>query len=585
MKPLLKAYIEDNADINYNNEVFNYNFNSKSTKKEFKIEYEKFLNLCRLVFYSDDRLVTAINSNEIRFKSEVINHLFNMCIYAKNNNLNKEKMILLEFLYTYFNTINSKIYKKNCADHKEAKQDFIDQLNNVQINTKKFLEYAQENNYKLYKSLIQFGIKRNIFLDSELINRIFNNLKKQEKQYNELIDLLVKNKISLYDIILYDKNKKEHRQIYIEYILESLSNFRGYNYAKEMIFELDKENCLVENDLKNIINKYIDNVNELCNKLKDKKESFLGSISEIEMLRSELLYILQHITNLSDKQKHKLKECLIQLLRLKRYLLSDEDYVNAEMHKQEFKVKMSSEKIEKYKQELLNNKYSLYNASKINFSLNMENALESYAKFPLQSIVTRFSIDTSSQVYMLSNDKNISETNNFKKYYDKIGKDYTDSHPKLQNKLNKDYYEELLNYLSKTFPLNQALIMNMLGYDNFKKIIYELNAEISPDLDNDYAIIVNNILAMELHIQEVLKRNNLSVSNDDFTNLNNLFNCYDDNYSKNGLMYLNYILYDKNGLDLRNKMLHGSLINSDLNVPLLVSFSGLIFTSVMINEV
>lgn len=585
MKPLLKAYIEDKPDIKYNNKDFDYNFNCKSTKEEFKNEYCKFLNLCSLVFYSDNRLVTVINSNEIQFKPEVINHLFKLYTYAKNNNLNKEKMILLEFLYTYFNTLNSKTYKKNYANYKEAKQDFIKQLNNFQVNTKNFLECAQKNNYKLYKSLIQFGIKKNIYLDSELINRIFHNLKSQKKEYNELIDILVKSKISLYDIILYDNHKKEHKKIYMEYILESISNFRGYNYAKEMIFELDKEKCLVEHDLKKIINKYIDNVNELCNKYKDKKERFLGSISEIEMLRKELLYILQRITALSDEQKNKLKECLIQLLRLKRYLLSDEEYVNAEMHKQEFELKIPNEKIEKYKQELLNNKYLLYNASRINFSLSMENALESYAKFPLQSLVTRFSIDTSSQVYILTNEKNISETNNFKKYYDKIGKEYTESHPKLQNKLQNNYYEELLNYLSKTFIIQQAFVMNILGYDNFKKIIYDLNSEISPDLDNDYAIVVNNILAMELHIQELLKRNNLNIEQDNFTNLNNLFDCYDNDYQKNGLMYLNYILYDKNGLNLRNKMLHGSLINSDLNIPLLVSFSGLLFTSVMINEV
>ncbi len=585
MKPLLKAYIEEKSDIKYNNKDFDYNFNSESTKEEFKNEYCKFLHLCSLVFYSDNRLVTVINSNEIRFKSEVINHLFKLYTYAKNNNLNKEKMIILEFLYTYFNTINSKTYKQKYINYKEAQQDFINQLNNFQINKKDFLECAQGNNYKLYKSLIQFGIKKNIYLDSELINRIFHNLKNQKNEYNELIDILVKSKISLYDIILYDSHKKEHKKIYMEYILESILNFRGYNYAKEMIFELDKEKCIVEHDLKNIINKYIDNVNELCNKFKDKKESFLGSISEIEMLRKELLYILQHITLLSDEQKNKLKECLIQLLRLKRFLLSDEEYVNAEMHKQEFELKIPNEKIEKYKQELLNNKYLLYNASRINFSLSIENALESYAKFPLQSLVTRFSIDTSSQVYILTNEKNISETNNFKKYYDKIGKEYTESHPKLQNKLQNNYYEELLNYLSKTFILQQTFVMNILGYDNFKKIIYDLNSEISPDLDNDYAIVVNNILAMELHIQELLKRNNLNIEQDDFTNLNNLFDCYDNDYQKNGLMYLNYILYDKNGLNLRNKMLHGSLINSDLNIPLLVSFSGLLFTSVMINEV
>lgn len=585
MKPLLRAFIESDGTIEYNKNEFDYNFNSKSTKEEFKHEYEKFLNLYRLVFYYGNRLVTIINSCEIRLKSEVIYHLLCLCLYAQKNNLNKENMILIEFLYTYFNTIHTKDYKKNCLDYKETENDFENQLEKFQIKTKDFLEYATENSYQMYKKLIQFGIDKNMYIDNEIINRIFNNLKKEEKLYNELIDILVKNKKNLYYVSLYDNNKTEHKTVYIDYILNSFSKFGGYNHIKEMTFELDKAKCLGENDLKKIINKYIDKVNELCNKLKDKKHSFLNSISEIEDFRKELVYVLQHIKKLSKKQKEKIKECLVQLLRLKRYLLSDEKYVNAEMQSHKFEIKISNNQEKKYKDALLNNKYSLYNASKVDFSLSMENALESYAKYPLQSIVTNFSFDTNRQVYMLTNEGITSDTNNFKKYYDEIGQKYTDAHPKLQNKLKNNYYEELLKYLSKTFPLQQSLLMNILGYDNFKKIIYDLNLEISPDLNNDYAIVVNNILTIEIHIQELLKRNKLKVESDDFTNLNNLFNFYDDDYRKNGIMYLNYILYDDRGLDLRNKMFHGSLINTDLNIPLLVSFSGLIFTSVMINEV
>ena len=52
----------------------------------------------------------------------------------------------------------------------------------------------------------------------------------------------------------------------------------------------------------------------------------------------------------------------------------------------------------------------------------------------------------------------------------------------------------------------------------------------------------------------------------------------------NGLMYLNYTLYEKSGLNLRNNIMHGNLINTDLTIPLIVSFSGLIFTSWMLNE-
>ena len=51
----------------------------------------------------------------------------------------------------------------------------------------------------------------------------------------------------------------------------------------------------------------------------------------------------------------------------------------------------------------------------------------------------------------------------------------------------------------------------------------------------------------------------------------------------NGLMYLNYILYEKSGLNLRNYMMHGTLINSNLDIPLMVTFSGLIFVSWLLN--
>ena len=44
----------------------------------------------------------------------------------------------------------------------------------------------------------------------------------------------------------------------------------------------------------------------------------------------------------------------------------------------------------------------------------------------------------------------------------KKGKEYTEKHPKLMNKLYGNYYEELLRYLSKTFIMQQELILSML---------------------------------------------------------------------------------------------------------------------------
>ena len=103
MDPLLRAFIEEKNVIEYNRQEFNYKFNSKSTKEEFNIEYAKFLSLCSSVFYLKDRLVTVINSCEIRFKSEVLKHIISLYLYAKNNNLNWTYVKFLDtFLWTNY---------------------------------------------------------------------------------------------------------------------------------------------------------------------------------------------------------------------------------------------------------------------------------------------------------------------------------------------------------------------------------------------------------------------------------------------------------------------------------------------------
>ena len=59
-----------------------------------------------------------------------------------------------------------------------------------------------------------------------------------------------------------------------------------------------------------------------------------------------------------------------------------------------------------------------------------------------------------------------------KKFFDKIGKEYTtQKHNKLMNILSKDYYEELLRYISKTFMMQQYLIISIIGKEDFRKII------------------------------------------------------------------------------------------------------------------
>ena len=112
-----------------------------------------------------------------------------------------------------------------------------------------------------------------------------------------------------------------------------------------------------------------------------------------------------------------------------------------------------------------------------------------------------------------------------------------------------------------------------------------LEKTISNDFNNDYASVVSNVLAIEANIIKIIENKRLEKTSDGFTNLNILFeSCKENKNWINGLMYLNYTLYEKSGLNLRNNIMHGNLINTDLTIPLIVSFSGLIFTSWMLNE-
>ncbi len=583
MRKLLKSFLEENIATDYSNEKFDYNFNDSVPIDVFNAEFKKFLGLYNSIFYQNNRFVTVFNSYEIRISKIDIRHIFDLYLYAQKKDLKYEKTLLIEFLYTYFNTINTKEYKQNYKKYDESKKDFKLVLDELKL-TKIFFTSIIDEIYVFYKQLFNYGIKNEVFIDVEIINRVFNNIN-HKKEYNvELIDLLVNNKNNLYNIIKYDNNINEHIETYFNYIIDSLKHFDGYNYAKDVLFELDKTNNLNEGKLNQILNKYVDIVNQLCRKLVDKQYSFIRGLSEIENLKKELIYILQNIESLNDRQKEKLRECLSYLLRLKRYLLSDEIYVNSEMHETEFKQSIPSKEVDNFRNSLLNNKFSLYAASKVRFTADVGHALESYAKYPLQSIVSMYHIDSVEQVYSIGIEEKNRINSNFKKYYDQKGKEYTINHPRLMNKLSQNYYEELLRYLSKTFLMQQNLTLSVLGHDDFRKIINELKDSISYQNDNDYSIVVSNILAIETDVLKLLQRNNLNISQDGYSNLNALFEIYSDEDKKDGIMYLNYILYEKSGLNLRNKMMHGVMINSNLDIALLVTFSGLIFVSWLLND-
>lgn len=568
------------------NEKFDYKFDYKSTTKEkFLLEYSKFLGMYSTLFFYNQHLVTVFNSFEIRLKKEDINILIKMYKYSKENKYDDERSILIEFFYTYFRTITSPIYQHNYKEYIQARKDFIDELETNNIKEEFFMSFQKEC-YLFYKNVLEIAVKENKYINNEIIEKIFNNMKSSKEYNNSLIDILIKNKVNLYEIIDYDNEVEKHVKTYIEYVMEALENFYGYNYAKEIIVKLDRKKCLSKDNIKKILNRYIEIENGLISKLKPKTYSFHQGLDEIDNLKEEFNYILKNITNLEHIYKSKIHECLKNLLALKRYLISDDDYVKSEMFERKYTQEIPTGEVDKIRNEILKNNYLLYNYSKIDFIKQVEIALDNYSKFALLSIVKRVTIDSKKQIYETNiEEKTNKKNNNFKSYFDELGKKYTEGNKELVNKLGQDYYEELLRNLKNYFFTQQNLIISMIGKDNLSNIFKNLKMRVNYDFNNDYASVVSNVLAIEANIIKIIENKRLEKTSDGFTNLNILFeSCKENKNWINGLMYLNYTLYEKSGLNLRNNIMHGNLINTDLTIPLIVSFSGLIFTSWMLNE-
>lgn len=583
MKKLLRTYLEENITAEKINEEFDYRFGTESNYDDFVLEYKKFLGLYSGIFYSEDRFLTVFNSYEIRLNIKDIEQLVNLLVYSIDNNLENEKYILLDFLYTYNNTINSKNYKNNYSKYKESKDEFESVLNKFNYRKKFFTESIETLN-EFYRKLINYAFENNIFVDGAIINRIFNNLKRNNEYVNEIINLFINKNTCLCNIIKFDNEKSKHVNIYLAYILESLDKFGGYNYAKEIFYELDKSDSLNNEFSKSVINKYVQVVNNLFKKLKNENEEFIRELSQIENLKNELNYILKNIKILNEIEKKKIKECLKLILYMKRKIISNDEYAKNSMHEFKYETKIPNEEIDKYKSAINENEFRLYAASKINFDTEIQTALKSYSNYPLQSIISSYHIDSRKSIYSIGIEDRKKQDNNFKKYFDEKGKEYTQNNNDLMNKLYKDYYEELLKYLSKTFNLHQELVISTIGDNDFEMIINKLKKSINYDYNNNYAVVVSNILAIECNIINFMKRNNIEIEEDGFDNINKLVEKYKDNKEIiNGLMYLNYILYEKSGLNLRNYFMHGMLINSNMDIPLLVTFAGLIFVSWLLN--
>lgn len=516
-----------------------------------------------------------INNYEILLKKEDLKQIVKLYTYFKKHNSNN-CFLLAEFLVGYFNSINTIEYKNNVKNYKEVRKDFR-QVVIVDSRICNILSELTLKSYELYNKIIDYGLTQKDFFLVDIMERGCVNLKISKELKKKFIKKLLKNQIYPSKAIIYDENVGSNKEYYKKYIL-NLKNEDFYNeYPEEILFILDREKLLTKTMFNTILNKIIERVGILQNKVTDEKENFIQIVAESDELIKVLNKYLNKIQNMNKKQKEKIHKCLKNILYIKRFIVSDQERLNAQMQEFKYEKIIPHKEINEFVSSVNENVGRLYASSCGNFSKELEMALKSYSEYPVSYIFNSYNIDSDSQIYLKS-DEGI-EDSIFKTYYDKKGQEYTRNHTELRNRLDEGYYIQLLKYLKHSFLMRQHFILSFFNTKEKNRVLIDkLISKGSYKLKNDYVILAMNVVQIENTIIEILKKKGGNISKDGFKNLNELANDYfNDELYFNGLMYINYILYERHGLNIRNNISHGNYFKKNVEVEIMTTLCAIMF--------
>lgn len=568
-------YLKTFIDINKKNESFDYTLNEMSSLEMYLDELHKFNQIYNSFFLFDNRMVYMINNYEILLKKEDLKQIVKLYTYFKKHNSNN-CFLLAEFLVGYFNSINTIEYKNNVKNYKEVRKDFR-QVVIVDSRICNILSELTLKSYELYNKIIDYGLTQKDFFLGDIMERGCVNLKISKELKKKFIKKLLKNQIYPSKAIIYDENVGSNKEYYKKYIL-NLKNEDFYNeYPEEILFILDREKLLTKTMFNTILNKIIERVGILQNKVTDKKENFIQIVAESDELIKVLNKYLNKIQNMNKKQKEKIHKCLKNILYIKRFIVSDQERLNAQMQEFKYEKIIPHKEINEFVSSVNENVGRLYASSCGNFSKELEMALKSYSEYPVSYIFNSYNIDSDSQIYLKS-DEGI-EDSIFKTYYDKKGQEYTRNHTELRNRLDEGYYIQLLKYLKHSFLMRQHFILSFFNTKEKNRVLIDkLISKGSYKLKNDYVILAMNVVQIENTIIEILKKKDGNISKDGFKNLNELANDYfNDELYFNGLMYINYILYERHGLNIRNNISHGNYFKKNVEVEIMTTLCAIMF--------
>lgn len=578
----IKEYLETFIECDTLNEKFDYSINNESSPDIYLKELKKFNNTYNSFFMNKGRLVFMINNYEIILREEDLKQILKLFLFYKKSNLDNCYLIA-EFLLSYFNTINSKEYKRNVSNYKEIKDTFKKIiLSNKE--DKNILCTFKQMSFKLYNKIIDYGAHKDNFFLGDILERACINFNNDKLLKAKIIKKLLENNVYPSKVILYDENIKENFKYYKKYLLD-YENYSIYSrFPDEMLYTLDKNGLLKNSIIKLIINNIVDRTNMLQEKCDNEHENFIQIISEIDYLKSFLNNALNRLTMLSCCHKKKMHECLINLLYMKRVLVSDEDRINSQMQEFKYEQVIPDGKIEEFVNAVNDNIAVLYSSSVCNFEKELEQSLNTYAKYPMSYIFSSYNIDSDSQTYLKSEDGFVDSV--FMNYYDEKGKIFTNTNTNLQNILTKGYYIQLIKYLKQQFISYQQYIISFFDLKEGKRsLIDKLIKQGDFKLYNDYVILVLTVIQIENSIIDLLKIKGKNITNNGFNNLNELAKEYtNDDFNFNGLMYINYILYERHGLNIRNNIAHGNYFGKNIDIQILTNICAIMFINGLLRK-
>ena len=578
----IKEYLKTFIECDTLNEKFDYSINNESSPDIYLKELKKFNNTYNSFFMNKGRLVFMINNYEIMLKEEDLKQILKLFLFYKKSN-SENCYLIAEFLLSYFNTINSKEYKENVNNYKEIKDTFKKIiLNNKE--DKNILSTFKQISFKLYNKIIDYGAHKDNFFLGNILERACINFNNDKLLKAKIIKKLLENNVYPSKVILYDENIKENFKYYKKYLLD-YENYSIYSrFPDEMLYILDKNGLLKNSIIKLIINNIIDRTNMLQEKCDDEHENFIQIISEIDYLKSFLNNALNRLTMLSVCHKKKMHECLINLLYMKRVLISDEDRINSQMQEFKYEQAIPNDKIDEFVNAVNDNIAVLYSSSVCNFEKELEQSLNTYAKYPMSYIFNSYNIDSDLQTYLKSEDGFIDSV--FMNYYDEKGKIFTNKNMNLQNILTKGYYIQLIKYLKHQFISYQQYIISFFDLKEGKRsLIDKLIKQGSFRLYNDYVILALTVIQIENSIIDLLKIKGKNKTKNGFNNLNELAKEYtNDDFNFNGLMYINYILYEKHGLNIRNNIAHGNYFGKNIDIQILTTICAIMFINGLLRK-